>query len=206
MPTATATIPTPKLPPDQISDLLYLSRTGETTNLTSTLTHLAKNLSTTPSALLATTTDPETGNTLLHMASANGHTETITCLVALFASTASSARLAMLDRRNGAGNAPLHWAALNGHLDAVKELVGAGADLDGTNGAGRKAVDEAEGAGRVEVREWLRVRGKEVGEAEEGAEDGEGVEDGEVERWGAEDGEGSGVGEQDVGGAGVGKS
>jgi ankyrin repeat protein len=121
----------------------------------------------------------------------------------------------ILDRRNVAGNTPLHWAALNGHLDAVKELVGAGAGLDGRNEVGRKAVDEAEGAGWVEVEEWLRVRGGSGrdGEEQEGEEqvlsagveegaDGEKVEYGDSERVGAEDGDG----EQAMGNLGVGKS
>ena len=69
MPTATP----PSLDPDTISDLLFLARVGETLELKSTLSHLSKSLSTTPSTLLLSSIDPDTGNSALHMASANGH-------------------------------------------------------------------------------------------------------------------------------------
>ena len=72
MPTATD----PTLDPDTIYDLLLLARTGETSELQNTLSHLAKSLSTTPSTLLLSSIDPDSGNSTLHMASANGHTGT----------------------------------------------------------------------------------------------------------------------------------
>lgn len=70
MPTATS----PTLTEDQIDDLLYLARTGDTADLKIELVQLAKNNSTTPSSIIAATVDPNSGNGLLHMASANGHT------------------------------------------------------------------------------------------------------------------------------------
>ena len=70
----TAILPT--LSEDQIDDLLYLSRTGETTDLAITLDLFAKSLSTTPSTILVAAVDSDSGNGLLHMASANGHTGT----------------------------------------------------------------------------------------------------------------------------------
>lgn len=72
MPTATH----PTLDRDTIYDLLFLARTGETSELTHTLFHLAISLSTTPSTLLLSCIDPDSGNSTLHMASANGHTGT----------------------------------------------------------------------------------------------------------------------------------
>ena len=72
MPTATH----PTLDPDTIDDLLFLARTGETSELTDTLFHLAISLSTTPNALLLSSIDSDSGNSTLHMASANGHTGT----------------------------------------------------------------------------------------------------------------------------------
>ena len=72
MPTATH----PDLDPDTIDDLLFLARTGETSELTDTLSHLANSHTTTPSTLLPSCIDPDSGNSTLHMASANGHTGT----------------------------------------------------------------------------------------------------------------------------------
>ena len=72
MPTATHLT----LDPDTIDDLLFLARTGETSELTDTLAHLATSLSITPSTLLLSCIDPDSGNSTLHMASANGHTST----------------------------------------------------------------------------------------------------------------------------------
>ena len=72
MPTA---IP-PTLSEDQIGDLLYLSRIGSTSDLITSIDLFSKTLSTDPPTILAATVDPVSGNGLLHMASANGHTGT----------------------------------------------------------------------------------------------------------------------------------
>ena len=72
MPTATQ----PELSEDQIDDLLYLARTGETSDLKAAIEAFAKNLSASPTTILAAAVDPSNGNSLLHMASANGHTGT----------------------------------------------------------------------------------------------------------------------------------
>ena len=70
MPTATPST----LTTDQIDDLLYLARVGETTDLKTATDLFAKNLSTTPTTILAAAVDKDSGNGLLHMAAANGHT------------------------------------------------------------------------------------------------------------------------------------
>lgn len=67
-----ATLPT--ITTDQIDDLLYLARLGETTDLKAAVDLFAKNLSTTPGIILTAAVDKESGNGLLHMAAANGHT------------------------------------------------------------------------------------------------------------------------------------
>lgn len=72
----TATLPT--LTEDQIDDLLYLARIGESSDLKAGLGVFAKGLSTSPSIILAAAVDTSSGNGLLHMASANGHTSTTT--------------------------------------------------------------------------------------------------------------------------------
>ena len=56
---------------------------------------------------------------------------------------------------------------MNGHVEAVKILHAAGADVSTLNEAGRDALQEAMGADRIEVAEWLmRVKGKGEGEGE----------------------------------------
>ena len=72
MPTATLSLP--DLTTDQIDDLLYLARLGDTADLQTAIDLLAQTLSTTPSTVLAAAVDKDTGNGLLHMAAANGHT------------------------------------------------------------------------------------------------------------------------------------
>jgi predicted nicotinamide N-methyase len=54
---------------------------------------------------------PTTGNTGLHMASANGHTNIVKLLVRRYGHLAS---------KNSSGNTPLHWAAANGHSSTVQ--------------------------------------------------------------------------------------
>lgn len=68
----TATLPT--ITTDQIDDLLYLARHGETTDLIAVIDVSAKTLSTTPGTILTAAVDKDSGNGLLHMAAANGHT------------------------------------------------------------------------------------------------------------------------------------
>ncbi|KAK0510742.1 hypothetical protein JMJ35_007174 [Cladonia borealis] len=194
MPTATP----PPLDPDTISELLFLARVGETLELKSTLSHLSKSLSTTPSTLLLSSIDPDTGNSTLHMASANGHTETIHTLLTLSTPPAHNSTTThpnpsstsppippspLINLSNSSLNTPLHWAALNGHLDAVKMLSDAGADAQLVNRAGRDARGEAEMGGKMEVVEWLGVRCEGQGEEEgldggleEGGEVGKGME------------------------------
>ena len=55
-------------------------------------------------------------------------------------------------------------------MDAVKILVGAGADVQLVNKAGRDARGEAELGGKMEVVEWLGAR-CEVGGGEQGDEE-----------------------------------
>ena len=50
---------------------------------------------------------------------------------------------------------------MNGHVEAVRILHAAGADISMLNEAGRDALQEAVGAERIEVTEWLMgVEGK----------------------------------------------
>ncbi|KAH9039819.1 cytoplasmic protein [Lactarius pseudohatsudake] len=116
----------------------------------------------------------ENGNTVLHMASANGHTELLDVLLPIVPST-------LLSAQNHAGSTALHWAALNAQLGTARALVGfpagPGADLiDIKNSAGRSPLGEAEAAGWDEGAKWmvevmrLDDAGPAVGEEEEDAE------------------------------------
>ncbi|KAH9058244.1 ankyrin repeat-containing domain protein [Lactarius vividus] len=95
----------------------------------------------------------ENGNTVLHMASANGHTELLDVLLPIVPST-------LLSAQNHAGSTALHWAALNAQLGTARALVGfpagPGADLiDIKNSAGRSPLGEAEAAGWDEGAKWM---------------------------------------------------
>ena len=160
---------------DDIDDLLYLARLGETTDLKAAIDLIAKTLSATPHTILTAAVDKESGNGLLHMASANGHvglfswTFRVICgyttnndldtLKELLTLSASSQAIS-LNLQNASGNTPLHWAALNGHLPAVKLLIEAGADPSVINRAGKDAVYEAEVNEKNEVAAWLLTDGK----------------------------------------------
>lgn len=63
------------------------------------------------------------GNTALHMAAANGHTE-----VVRFILKAVGDDKAFVNRLNSENNTALHWACLNGHADVVQALLESGAD------------------------------------------------------------------------------
>ncbi|KAH9014827.1 cytoplasmic protein [Lactarius hengduanensis] len=117
----------------------------------------------------------ENGNTVLHMASANGHTELLDVLLPIVPST-------LLSAQNHAGSTALHWAALNAQLGTARALVGfpagPGADLiDIKNSAGRSPLGEAEAAGWDEGAKWMVevMRLDDAGAAvgEEGEEDAE---------------------------------
>ncbi|PFH63394.1 hypothetical protein XA68_12358 [Ophiocordyceps unilateralis] len=110
----------PKLTEDEIDDVMYLARAGETEHLSETLSCLAEREKTSPEEILATVRD-ENGSTPLHMATGNGHLETTRNILSLKPS---------IDTANNNGNTPLHWASLGGHLSVVELLV---ARVDGAN-------------------------------------------------------------------------
>lgn len=64
----------PQLSEDDIDDLLYFARAGETPDLVSTLNELQRrDASTRLAEILLAARDEYTGNGALHMAAANGH-------------------------------------------------------------------------------------------------------------------------------------
>lgn len=63
----------PTVSEEEIDDLLYFARAGETTDFTSFLDELCARENCSKADLLAVVKDETTGNGPLHMGSANGH-------------------------------------------------------------------------------------------------------------------------------------
>jgi predicted nicotinamide N-methyase len=79
---------------------------------------------------------PETGNTGLHMASANGHIGVVKLLVEHSGHSFT---------KNSSGNTPLHWAAANGHASVVEFWTNQSivkVDVLEKNNFGRSALTE----------------------------------------------------------------
>ncbi|MCJ1369833.1 hypothetical protein MMC20_001045 [Loxospora ochrophaea] len=134
----------------QIDDLLYLARFGPLSELQSDLERLSNIYHCSPCFILLSAVDPSDGNTLLHMACANGHLDIINYLL-----TQLPPSDPYISSPNHALSTPLHWAALNGRFEAVKLLVGAGADMEAKNSIGKTAMQEAEVRGEEELAGWL---------------------------------------------------
>ncbi|KZT22464.1 ankyrin [Neolentinus lepideus HHB14362 ss-1] len=95
----------------------------------------------------------ENGNTILHMASGNGHIELLEYVLPLVPPS-------LLSAQNESKSTALHWACINSHLPVIQKLVqfpnGPGVDLiDIKNAAGRSPLAEAEMAGWYEGAKWL---------------------------------------------------
>lgn len=63
-----------KLSEDELDDLLYFARTGETDELVSLLSSLEERLSTKAVIIIESAQDEYSHNNLIHMAAGNGHT------------------------------------------------------------------------------------------------------------------------------------
>ncbi|KAL8840805.1 MAG: hypothetical protein Q9176_003652 [Flavoplaca citrina] len=146
----------PTISADEIDDLLYLARTNDIHDLKAGIDAIARAQRTSSENVILATIDPENGNGLLHMASANGCLDILRHVLPPSSSSPSPLNINLI---NKSGNTPLHWAALNGHLDAVKILIGAGADPALRNTAGHDAVYEAERNGKQDIVEWLLKEG-----------------------------------------------
>ena len=197
----------PSLSEEDIDDLLYFARTNSLSDLQETLSNLSTSRSAPPPSLqplllLSHAVDPSTGNSALHMASANGHVEIINYILSLFSDPDSNPGLEqgggggskneLLNMQNKAGNTALHYASLNGHLSAVQALITAGADHGIQNSAGHEAALEAERAEKAEVAEFL------LGLARGG--DGDGVDKGDADQLELNGEEGKVVDGEDEGG------
>lgn len=96
---------------------------------------LAENFPSSQSSLIQFV-QPDTGNTGLHMASANGHTNIVKLLVIQYGHAFTA---------NASGNTPLHWAAANGHASVVKFWTNQSiveVDVLTKNNFGRSALTE----------------------------------------------------------------
>lgn len=156
---------------DELDNLLYFARTGSKTDLADTVTALASTYSVSFSQILSNAVDPESGNTCLHYACANGHLGSVRYLVSppQELELEDEAGLDLMLRANNAGNTALHYAAMNGQLDCVKLLLEAlspQAPTEDTkkqksdfvsrkNNAGHDAAFEAESAGKDDVVNFL---------------------------------------------------
>ncbi|KAI9732007.1 MAG: hypothetical protein M1834_004458 [Cirrosporium novae-zelandiae] len=147
---------------ENIDDLLYLSRFGELDDLKILIPELAIQMKVGEGEVVVRAVDEYSGNTCLHMASANGHLETLTYLIGLLPTSPPpyTEPNAILSPRNSSGSTPLHWACLNGHLPVVQLLLNTGADPSIVNNAGHDAVYEAEKNEKNEVVGWLLEQGK----------------------------------------------
>jgi ankyrin repeat protein len=81
--------------------------------------------------------DPGNGNTPLHIAAQNGHTNIVKLLLEVKAS---------VNLKNSAGNTPLHMSVEYDYYETSKLLVDAGADLNIENGKNVRACNGIDGA------------------------------------------------------------
>ena len=86
--------------------------------------------------------NPDSGNTALHLASANGHKDCVKILMLKGAK----------DAPNKTGNYALHWAVQNQHLPVVKLLLEQeSADILKKNSFGKSALTEAFGRDNADI-------------------------------------------------------
>ncbi|KOS17112.1 Ankyrin repeat-containing protein YAR1 [Escovopsis weberi] len=165
----------PQLTEDEIDDLIYFARSGEDTDLAETVSQLAEREKVTPAEILLAARD-EGKSTTLHMASGNGHLETVRWLIRSFDARPKDEKQAFLDDANAHGNTGLHWASLGGHLAVVQLLMEHGASPAIANEQNYVPLDLAQFNGHGAVAQFylaaagmLEERNQEQGGALDGA-------------------------------------
>ncbi|KAI9187865.1 ankyrin repeat-containing protein [Blastocladiella emersonii ATCC 22665] len=144
-----------------VSELLACARYGELDELKEEVARMqAEHPGLTATSILGRAND--SGNTALHMASANGHSDIVAYLL-------EHLLAAHIDAVNAQGNTPLHWCALNGHVEVAQLLIKAGADLAIVNSSQHTPLIEAQDAGHEKMAvELLKHMDPDM---DEGAED-----------------------------------
>ncbi|POR33779.1 Ankyrin repeat-containing protein P16F5.05c [Tolypocladium paradoxum] len=144
----------PHLTEDEIDDLIYFARAGENVDLNETLAALAEREKAPPAQILLAARD-RARSTTLHMATGNGHLETVRKLLDSFEGRPKEEKQAFLDEPNEHGNTGLHWAALGGHLDTVKLMLEHGASPALANEADYVPLDLAFSNDKLEVAQYF---------------------------------------------------
>ncbi|OAQ95781.1 hypothetical protein LLEC1_04983 [Akanthomyces lecanii] len=144
----------PRLSEEEIDDLVYFSRTGEDADLMESVTVLAEREKVAPAVILMATKD-EGKSTVLHMATGNGHLETVRKVIQCFDGRPKEEKQAFLDEPNEHGNTGMHWAALGGHLDTVKLLMEHGASPALANERDYVPLDLANQNEKTEVSQYF---------------------------------------------------
>jgi len=119
--------------------ILYAARTGDL--------ELLEEAAKEPSIRWDEIKDVESGNSPLHLASANGHVEAMEALLTKYKLSPNAV--------NDAGSTALHWASVTGELKAVQCLVQHGVDPTARNHAGQDALFEAQLNSKDHVVQWL---------------------------------------------------
>ena len=109
-----------------IEDLLNVARYGELDEL---ISYLSETGQSEKPYFEWTVHKGHAGNTMLHMAAGNGHTDLIRWLVERVPAPTSES----INVENDEGNTPLHWACMNGHANVVEVLMKAGGDVKRKN-------------------------------------------------------------------------
>ncbi|OAA72387.1 Ankyrin repeat-containing domain protein [Cordyceps fumosorosea ARSEF 2679] len=144
----------PQLTEDEIDDLIYFARAGEDTDLMESVIALAEREKVAPAVILMATKD-KGKSTVLHMATGNGHLETVRKVIQCFDERPKEEKQAFLDEPNEHGNTGMHWAALSGHLDTVRLLMEHGASPALANERDYVPLDLANQNEKTEVSEYF---------------------------------------------------
>ncbi|KAI0135854.1 ankyrin [Daldinia grandis] len=171
----------PNLSEDEISDLIYLARTGEDAELTGMVQELADRESATRAEIIAAARDDGKA-TCLHMAAANGHAKIVTLILSHFPapskpskeavppsssdevspSASTETEMPYINLQNSFGNTALHWACLGGHLDVVKLLLSRGASPTAANDKDQIPLDLAAFNNHMHVVEYFLSQSKDL--------------------------------------------